>query len=153
MKRMDRRGFLKVVGVGSMAAAAATVPAAGLLAADRIFAFRAVAGLPKAPWPAYASYVVEGHVDFKTRSGVVTQRLFAGFPEAKSTIAWPGLSRTVRVTNVQRLDGSVQISGVIDDHSQLRLGESPAVEITIDRSRGVAHTQFIGSEVLLRLER
>ncbi len=155
MNRLNRRRFLQLAGAGSaIAAAGALLPAAALLTGSRngIFRFRAVTGLPQPPLPNYASYVLEGRVDLSTQSGTVTKAVFAGAPEAMSTIALPGLFRVVRVTGVKQLNGMIHIKGVIDDRSQLRKDESPSVEIVLNRSQGVGRTHFFGTEVPLRLE-
>src|SRR5215472_5537567 len=97
MKGINRRSFLQIAGAGSLAAvtasAAAGVP--GLTAASRLtatskqgtYTFRAVIGLPSKPLPSYASYVLEGHVDLTTRSGIMMKTVFAGHPGAMSTVA------------------------------------------------------------------
>jgi len=146
-----------MAGVGSAAAASAVIPGAGLLAGtgtgkNGVYTFRAVVGLPKKPLPAYASYVIEGHVDLATRSGVLTKAVFAGTPQARSAVALPGLSRIVRITDVQELGSTLRITGVIDDRSQLQRGESPTTQIVIDRSRGVVQAAFLGNQVALSLE-
>lgn len=155
MDDMNRRKFLKVVGVGSGAVAAgAALPAIGMgsWSGARAFSFRAVGGLPGGPVPAYASFVLEGHVDVARRSGVVTKNVFAGGPDEMSSVALPGLSRAVRVTDVRDRGGRVYVDGVIDDATQLRPGESREVRIQIDRDAGVARARFLGSDVLLRLQ-
>ncbi len=157
MNKLNRRKFLTLAGVGSAAAAAgAALPGANLLTGTdggkaNIFTFRAVVGLPKKPLPAYASYVIEGHIDLATRSGVVTKTVFAGAPQARSTVALPGLSRIVRITDVQELGGPLRITGVVDDRSQLQRGESRTTQILIDRSRGTVQTAFFGNQVVLNL--
>lgn len=159
MNKLNRRKFLTMAGVGSAAAAAGvTLPGASLLAGtgdgkNGVYTFRAVVGLPKKPLPAYASYVIEGHVDLVTRSGVVTKAVFAGTPQVMSSIALPGLSRIVRVTDVQDQGNLLRITGVVDDRSQLQKGESVTTEILIDRSGGVVQARFLGNQVLLNLEK
>src|SRR5438552_16591867 len=133
MKGINRRRFLQVAGAGSIAAAAGAATVVPQLAASSrlttsskqgTVTFRAVTGLPSKPLPSYASLLIEGHVNLTTRSGVVTKTFFAGSPQAKSTVALPGLSRIIRITDVQNLGGTFRIRGVIDDRSQLQFGES-----------------------------
>ncbi len=154
MKQIDRRKFLKMAGAGSALAAAATLPAAGWLLWSRkdVLEFRAVTGLPRPPLPEYASYVIQGKVDLNAGSGTIAKVLYAGPPEGMSNIAWPGLSRVIRVTGVQRSGDVVQISGVVEDRSQLQKGESPNVEILVNRVEGTARAQFFGTDVLMRLQ-
>lgn len=151
----DRRGFLKLVGVlsGSVTVGALT-PALALtkLQGPDALSFRAVAGLPSAPLPAYASYVLEGSVNLAARSGVLSRTVFAGAPDAMSDIALPGLSRTIRVTDVRSERGVLRIQGVVSDQSQLQPGESPTVEILVDRPRGMVLAPFSGSTVKLSLQ-
>src|SRR5439155_12116907 len=92
------------------------------------FTFRGVAGLPEAPLPSYATHVVEGRVDVKNGSGLVTSRVLAGHPEATSLVGLPGLARMIRVTSVDAQDQRLRLRGVIEDRSQLRRGESATVE-------------------------
>ena len=77
MKQMDRKGFVKLAGAGSAAAAAAGVPfVGGLLHHERgTLRFRASGGLPTSPLPSYATHVVEGTVDLEAQSGTVTSRV------------------------------------------------------------------------------
>ncbi len=160
MAKISRRGFLKIVGVGSGAMAAVAIIPARVLTGNTmsvpeqsdIIRFRAVGGLPDGPFPSYASHVVQGSIDLKSRSGVVTKTVFAGPPEAMSAIAIPGLSRIVRVTGIEASESLLHVTGVIDDRSQLQLGENPSVEFWIDRSAGVVRSHFLGSKVGLRLE-
>ena len=154
MEDISRRKFLKLVGVGSGAIAVGTMlPSSGLLKSSTpgSFSFRAVGGLPSGgPIPAYASYVLEGHVNVAAKSGMITRTVYAGPPETKGTITWPGLSRTYRVTNVKDMGGYLQIRGEILDRSQLRVGESQVVDVRVDRERGVSHAPFFHSIIPLR---
>lgn len=164
MDKINRRKFLTLVGVGSGAVAAGAMLSGAMLSGAGLFggpsggkssgtlSFRAVAGLPGGALPSYASYVVQGNVNVAARSGVVTRAVYAGYPGAMSTIALPGLSQVVRVTDVREADGTVDITGVIDDASQLRPREDPVVRLRVDRSRGAAWTRFLGQPVELRLQ-
>lgn len=159
MKKLDRQGFLKAAGTGSAAiAAAGALPASHVLAssgadgAERILTIRAVAQLPAKPLAGYASCVLSGHIDVAARAGLLSQTIFAGPPEAMSEIGLPGLSRTIRVSDVREVDGVLHVTGLVDDRSQLEKGESPKVSLRIDRARGVATARFGGSEIRLRLE-
>lgn len=160
MKGINRRRFLQLAGAGSLAAAGATAGVTGLSTANRLsatskqgrFTFRAVTGLPSKPLPSYASYVLEGHVDLTTRSGVMTKTVFAGQPESMSTVALPGLSRIIRITDVQELGGTFRVLGVVDDRSQLQRGESRNFDLLIDPAQGLARTSSSGSPVVLQLE-
>jgi len=154
MKTMDRRDFLKMAGAGAAVVAGAAMPVAGFFAwnGKDILRFRAVAGMPKAPLPTYASYVVEGQVDIRARTGQLAKSLYAGAPEAMSGIVFPGTARAVRVTDVQKVGGNLLISGEIAKPATLLKGESSAFSILIDRSAGMAQADFLGSKVLLRLD-
>jgi hypothetical protein len=154
--KIARRKFLKVTGAGVAGAAALSAlgPLATLVASvhNGVLQFRAVTGLPNSPLPAYASYVLEGRVNLKTKSGVMTQSLMAGAPEAMSPIAFPGVARSATVSNVRITDQVVRITGRVDDPSQLLKGESPMAEITLDRSKSLAWAHFFGGEVTMRLK-
>ncbi len=162
MKGINRRQFLQLAGAGSLAAATAGATAAipVLPTAPRLtptskqgtFTFRAVASLPSKPLPSYASYVLEGHVDLRTHSGIMMKTVFAGHPGAMSTVALPGLSRIIRITDVQELGGTFHILGVVDDRSQLQRGESRSFDLLIDPAQGLARTSSLGSPMLLQLE-
>ena len=56
------------------------------------------------------------------------------------------------MTDVREAEGAVDITGVIDDASQLRPGEDAVVQLRVDRSRGTARTRFLGQPVELRLQ-
>src|SRR5919204_6073146 len=150
MEPLTRRSFVKLAGAGSAAAAtAAGVPFASRLMDRRgdTLRFRASGGLPSAPLPSYATHLVEGTVDLATQSGTVTSRVLAGHPGATSSIGLPGLARIIRVTKVGGARTPIRLRGEIEDRSQLRRGESPHVEITIDRRRGVVQAPFFGRQV------
>lgn len=157
MNKLNRRKFIALAGAGSAVAAtggALTLAghSLGQTKSDTL-AFRAVAGLPSRFMPAYASYVIEGHVNLSTRSGVVTKTLFAGDPEEMSRITFPGQSRIVRVTDVQDLGGTYRITGLIDDRSQLQRGESSDFALLLDPSQGIARISYYGSDLLMTLEK
>ena len=159
MKGLNRRRFLQITGAGSLVAATAgaapllsTAPRLTSASRQGTFTFRAVAGLPSKPLPGYASFVLEGHVDLTTRSGVMTKALYAGDPQSMSTVALPGQSRIFRITAVENLGGSFHIAGMIDDRSQLQRGESRTIELLLDPAQRVARAKLSGTELLLQLE-
>ncbi len=176
MEPIDRRKFLKYVGAGSGIAIAGTMASSGILSilgkaggggaiapsgalsargnagGGDPMQFRAIVGLPGLPLPAYASYVLEGSVNPGTRSGVLSRTVFAGAPGAMSDIALPGLSQTIRVTDVRPAREGLRIQGLIADRSQVGPGESQTVEILVDRLRGIVRAPFSGSTVNLSLQ-
>src|SRR5438477_12103922 len=155
MKTLARRDFLKMAGADTAAVVAgAAVPISGFFAwtGKNTLRFRAVAGMPKAPWPAYASYVIEGNVDLGGRSGSLVKSIYAGAPDSMSGIAFPGTVRSIRVTSVKQSGGSVVIDGEVSERAGLLEGESPAFSINIDRASGLATADFLGSKVLMKLD-
>ena len=159
MDRISRRKFLKMIGAGTGVVAMGALIPSGVLTSGRVFQaskdklkFRAVGGLPQGSFPSYASYVIEGTIDLRTHSGVAIKNVFAGPPEVMSSIALPGLSRTIRITEVEDSGSVLRLRGVVDDRSQLRRGENPNVDITVDSGRGAASSSFMNSEVSLKLE-
>jgi hypothetical protein len=152
---MDRRTFLKAAGIGSVGATATVALGTGDSAARPASAlsFRASTGLPALPLPAWATQVIEGHLDTTAGTGVLTSRLMAGHPGDPSEVALPGLSRVLRVTGAHRTGHQVQIDAVIDDRSQLRPGESPRVRIVLDQVTKVVHAPFNGQPITLQLDR
>jgi hypothetical protein len=172
MDSIDRRKFLKFVGAGSGIAVASALASGGIQnllgnaggggtlisalgltksQAPDALSFRAVAGMPAAPWPAYASYVLEGNVNPVNRSGVLTRTVFAGAPGSMSDIALPGLSETIYVTDVRPAHDGLLIQGLVAGRSQVG-GESQTVEILVDRTRRIVHAPFSGSTVNLSLQ-
>jgi hypothetical protein len=155
MDHLDRRGFLKAVGLGSVAAAGvAGIPLAQRLGhtAPGTVTFRAAGGLPEAPLPAYATHIVDGAVDVAKGTGMITSRVLAGGPETTSMIGLPGLARVIRVTAVDQQGDTLHLSGLIEDRSQLHKGESAKVGIVLDRKRGVVRAPFLGRNHTLKLE-
>ena len=156
MKRMDRRSFLKLAGGGSVAVPTmAGLPLVGRFARQQsgIVRFRATVGLPQPPLPSYATQVVEGTVDLASESGLVTSRVLAGHPGDTSHIGLPGLARVIRVTGINAQGERLRLRGVIEDRSQLRPGESPQVEIVLDRKRRRVQAPFLGRQLELKLAR
>jgi hypothetical protein len=153
MKQVDRRTFLKMAGAGSTVLAA-MLPVTGFLtwAGRDVFKFRAVTGLPKTPLPHYASLVIEGSVDLTGGSGTVTKTLYAGAPDAMSVITLPGTARLIRVTGVKKFGNRLKIAGTIDGEGKLARGEKRSVSILIDRASQIAQADFMGTEVLMRIE-
>ncbi len=153
MKRIERRTFLKLVGLsGGLAAAAALPSASALVAGSRSsVAIRAEAGMPAKPLPSMATHVLEGWVDPKAGTGKLTSTIFAGQPGATSNIAFPGLTRVISVTGVQTSGDQLRIAGMVSDRSQLMPMESPIVSIVIDHMAGIATARLRGNDVTLRL--
>jgi hypothetical protein len=161
---VNRRGFLKLAGMGGAAVAAVggmrlagSSAVAGRAARAKVaptesatLQFRAMGALPKAPLPSYATQVVEGNVDIARQSGVLASTFFAG-AGGVSAMALPGLSRSIRVTGVDSSGSMVRITGVVDDRSQLQPGESPIVHVNVDRKTGVAVANVHGRDVELAL--
>jgi len=155
MKTLARRDFLKMAGAGAATViAGAAVPVSGYFAwmGKNALRFRAVAGMPRAPWPAYASYVIEGKVDMQRRSGSLVKSIYAGAPDAMSGIAFPGTVRSVRVTSVKESGDTVTIGGEIAETAALLKGETSTSSIVLDRSAGLAHADFLGHNVVMKLD-
>ena len=153
MQHMNRREVFKLACLGSAVAASAALPVVGLPALERMdrFAFRASIGLPEAPLPSYATYLVEGTLDLLNGSGLITSRVLAGHPDAQSDIGLPGLTRVIRVVAVDQQQTQLTVRGVIEDRSQLQPGESPQVELLIDRQQNTLQAPFAGRTVTLTM--
>jgi hypothetical protein len=154
MKNMDRRRLFKLAGVGSALAAGAALPVVGRMVTQPepgVFGFRASLGLPQAPLPNYATYVVEGTLNLATGVGLITSRLLAGHPDGPSEIGLPGLARIVKVTQIEANGAEINVRGVVEDRSQLRPGESATVDLVINRSRGTVLAPFGGRTVTLNV--
>jgi hypothetical protein len=155
MKQLDRRQFLGMAAAGSAAAlAGAALPMSGILTwtGAQTLRFRAIAGLPKHPLPVYASFVIDGAVNLDRGTGTVTKSLYAGAPEAMSTILFPGTARSIRVTGVQRSGHIVTIAGVVDDKAKLGPREKGIVSIAINQAERTAQADFLGTPVVLRVQ-
>jgi hypothetical protein len=163
MSRVSRREFLKWAGAGSVALAGVAAGAYSLLgkgAASAVrrlvsptapYRFRAAAGVPSHPLPAYASFVVEGAVDPATGTGRFRKALFAGAPEAMSTIEFPGTSRWFRVTGVREKGTSLLVRAVAEDSGSLARGEGLTALVRVDRSARRVIAPLINSDIELRL--
>lgn len=156
MAEIDRRKFLKLVGVGSAAVVgSAMMTSSGFLSwsgrGSDALSFRAVVGLPTRPLPSYASYVIDGNLDLVRGTGVMSMALYAGDPGNLSSIVFPGTARSVTVTNVAQAGSSVTVSGKVVDGSRLLPGESASVNVQIDRSQGIAYASFLGTQYLFKV--
>jgi hypothetical protein len=154
VKQVERRKFLKMAAAGSAVVAAAAALPIGILswASPNRLKFRAVVGMPKRPLPTYASLVVEGNVDLDRGTGTVRQGLFLGHPGAMRNIIFPGTDRLISVTEVERSGDTVRITGLVNGGQMLGPRESANVVITIDRLAGLARAEFLGREMLLRVQ-
>jgi hypothetical protein len=156
MQPFNRRKFLGIVGAGSVTAAATTTAAVHGLSqgpgeAEGKLVFRAEAGLPARPWPAYATAIAEGSVDLRSRTGVVATRLVAGAPGNRGDIGLPGTARVVRINSVSSAGSQVRFEGVVEDRSVLAKGESASKQFVLDRGAGQLHTEVSGAPVVLSL--
>src|SRR2546428_7638885 len=114
MKTIDRRDFLKMAGAGSaVVVAGVAMPVAGYFGwiNKDILRFRAVAGMPAAPLPSYASYVIEGQVDLCARPRHLAKSIHAGAPDAMSGVVFPGTAPSIRVTDLNVTWNTMVISG------------------------------------------
>ena len=149
MNELNRTDFLKVAGSGSAALLAGAALPLSKLAGDRTgqLTFQATAGLPDKPLPSYATQILDGRIDLADGTGLITSRVVAGHPQDTSHVGMPGLSRVIHITKVDADSRHVRLQGQIEDRSQLRRGESPNVEITIDRQRGIVQAPFLGHPI------
>jgi hypothetical protein len=154
MKDMDRRRLFKLAAVGSAVAATTVLPVVGKIAAQSepdMLGVHASVGLPQAPLPSYATYVLEGTLDLVRGTGLLTSRVVAGHPGDPSEVGLPGLARIIKITQVDVNGPLLTARGIIEDRSQLQLGESPSVELSVDRARGTVTAPFGGHTLTLNL--
>jgi len=92
---INRRGFLKLAGVGTAVAAGATIPAVEMLFGGHpgTIALRAVGGLPSEPLPTYASYVLDGNVDLAQKTAGAAASGHGPAPTKSSCCCSRGRSR------------------------------------------------------------
>jgi TAT (twin-arginine translocation) pathway signal sequence len=157
MSDLSRRDFLKLAGAGSAAAAVGggvlgTMKLHSWNATGQTVTFQAVTGVPAEPLPAYASFVLDGHVDLSNETGTITKTVYAGAPDAMSSIAFPELSRTYRVVAAEGDASRLSIRGTIDDPSVLRPGEARTATIVLDKPRGEVRAPFVDSDLVLTLQ-
>jgi hypothetical protein len=148
--------LFKIAGVGSALAAGAALPVVGHYLAESsgesdVFAFRSSLGLPEPPLPSYATYLVQGTLNLAEGTGLVTSRMLAGHPDDPSEVGLPGLARIIKVTAVEARGPVLNVQGIIEDRSQLQLGESARVELVIDREQRTVVAPFAGRAVTLEL--
>ena len=152
MSDFTRRDFLKVAGAGGAVIAGSGLAVFKLVGANRAgdtFTFRAVAGLPKQPLPAYATYVLDGRVDLVSGTGVVRRTLYAGGPEAMSAVTFDELTRDLRVTSVQGTPPRLTLRTVLEGSGYA--GESTTATILVDQQKGEVRAPFFGSDVDMAL--
>ncbi len=152
MSDFTRRDFLKLAGAGGAVIAGSGLAVFKLAEAKttgNTFTFRAVAGLPTQPLPAYATYVLDGRVDLSTGTGVVTRRLYAGAPEAMSAVTFDELTRDLRVTSVRGTPPRLTLGAVLD--GSLHPGESPTATIVVDEVKGEVRSPFVGRDIQMVL--
>lgn len=151
--KLSRRRFLLFAGVGVaiVGGAALAWREVGKLVQGNSATFRAVAGLPREPLPAYASYVIEGRVALDAPGSKLTLSVVAGAPAARRPI--PLLTRTASVTSMQQVDGAYHITAAYDASTQLQPGEASTFTITLDPSHQLAQASFFSSPIQMDLER
>ena len=154
MNQLPRRKFLGMAAAGSAAVAAAAALPMGVLSwlSPNMLKFRAAVGMPRAPLPTYASLVIEGNVNLDAGTGIVRKGLFLGTPGAMRNLMIPGSQREIQVTGVKRSGATVRIAGIVNGGAALGPRETPNVVITIDRAAGLARADFLGREVLLKVQ-
>src|SRR5438093_5084850 len=159
MDELNRRDFLKVAGAGSAVLAAIGT---GVIATGKVLrthgsdddataplAFRATAGLPQKPYPAYASLVVDGSVDTAAGTGSIRRVVYAGAPDAMSPAVFPGTERSYNVTRLAEHGDQLSVWARVADRSSLEAGESPTIQVSIDRRTGDVVAPFVGRQLTL----
>lgn len=139
MKKVDRRNFLKLVGVGAGAAALAATPMGLMSEANRgtgssraAFSFSAVGPVPEESPSAFASLVLRGHVTEGERvSGMLNQRIVSGYPARSKGRAFERLGFSGRVDRVQN-GAQVEFWGTVEDAADRPLLRDQPFHVTID---------------------
>lgn len=159
MSEMNRRDFMKLAGAGSavIAIAGAGVVAKGRILGDHGAAssasapitFRATAGLPQRPYPAYASLLFEGTVDPSSGTGEISRSVVAGAPDAMSSIVFPGTERSYRVTSMKRQGDVLLTRARVEDAGSVAQGESLTILVRIDTRTGDVQAPFVDRELKL----
>jgi len=155
MQSMNRRKFLGVVGAGAGTALVTATGAASVVSMAthaNTLRFHARTGAPAAPWPAYATAVVDGSVDLAAGTGTVVTRYVAGQPGSPSDIALPGQTRVVRITKASAHGSEVRMEGVVEDRSSLAPGESARVQLVLDRAARTLRSTVGGSDATLSVQ-
>jgi hypothetical protein len=153
MNTFSRRRFLVYMGEGVVVIAGGTAFTLRQLTGKgqgNILKFRAITGLPTKPTPSYASYVIGGQVNLNTTTGAITKNVFAGPPAQTTNIAL--LTRSVRVTGVEKQGSKWHITGVVNNQAQIQVGEEKTFSILLDPNRNLAQSTFFGSPIQLTLQ-
>jgi ABC-type nitrate/sulfonate/bicarbonate transport system permease component len=100
----------------------------------------------------YASFVVEGTANLDRGTGTVVKSLYAGAPEAMSSILFPGTVRSILVTGVQRSGATIKIAGAVVGEPKLGPREKGIVSIVINQAEKTAKADFLGTPVVLRVQ-
>jgi hypothetical protein len=158
MTELNRRDFLKVAGAGSVAlmAIGAGVIATGKIlrtgpsrAGGSLVTFRATAGLPQRPYPAYASLVFDGEVNPEMGTGTIRRALYAGAPDAMSQVVFPDTERSYRVTDVSQHGDTLLATAMLTDGSTRSANESPTIVVRIDQQTGDVQAPFLSRQATL----
>jgi hypothetical protein len=157
MSELNRRDFLKIAGAGSavLAAIGTGVVATGKVfrpdhaVADAPLTFRATAGLPQKPYPAYASLVVDGSVDPSAGTGTIRRAVYAGAPDAMSTIVFPGTERSYDVKGVTGTGDQLLVWAKVADRSTLEAGEPSTIRVRVDQRTGEVEAPFVNTQLTL----
>jgi hypothetical protein len=159
MSELNRRDFLKMAGAGS---AALVAIGAGVVATGKVLKpgragsgtdgpvqFRATAGLPQQPYPPYASLVFEGSVDPAAGTGTIQRSVYAGAPDAMSTVIFPGTERSYDVTSISRHGDGMLVRAKVANRSTLDAGESPTILVRVDQRTGEVQAPFVDRQLTL----
>lgn len=158
MKKVDRRNFLKLAGAGVGAVALSTVPMGllsgfgGMAGHEATFSFVAEGPVPAGARPTFGSLLLRGHISAKDRvSGLVNQRIVAGYPAKARALAFSRLGFTGRIDRAQN-GQTIELSGTVEDAAAPHYRRDRNFHLSIDRGAGIVTYRFQGRSHQLQLK-
>jgi hypothetical protein len=81
-----------------------------------------------------------------------TRTVFAGAPDAMSTVVFDELTREMRITGASRDAGVLTLRAILGGAADLHPGEARTATIVVDPSKATVQAPFVGNDVVMQLQ-